>query len=354
MEKKIINEIYWVRAIACLAVVVIHSVNITLTNYEHTVAQFEEYFLIAVRFAAFFGTPAFVFISELLLARSYPNKVPHGFFLKRVKYLLFPFVFMGLVFAFITTDSLSGFIRESLFNVFLGGYTGYFILIIFQFYILHVFLHKFLKNWSPVKVILVSLIINVVYLSFFNFTEPLAIPLGDYIWQRGHWLPFVGWIFYFVLGYYCGKNYESLKELVIKYKKIIILFPMINLIIMFVLVRSDILPVVSSKRIDNLFYTSSVIGAIIFFSLYVKKVPHFILLISKYSFNIYLLHTFFLFYLPPIDFLNPLVYFIFAVAFSMFCSYTVAKLASPFQITQFLIGKPIPIPKQTKTQNSRG
>ncbi|WP_269758464.1 acyltransferase family protein [Thalassobacillus sp. C254] len=68
------------RAIACLAVVVIHSVNITLTNYEHTVSQFEEYFLIAVRFAAFFGTPAFVFISELLLARSYPNKVPHGFF----------------------------------------------------------------------------------------------------------------------------------------------------------------------------------------------------------------------------------------------------------------------------------
>lgn len=111
-EGRVINEIFWIRALACLAVAIIHSVNTTLMNYEDIISQPDNYILIAVRFAAFFGTPAFVFISEMLLAHVYPDNLPQGFFRKRIKYLLFPFIFIGIVFAFMLNQTWSGIGRD--------------------------------------------------------------------------------------------------------------------------------------------------------------------------------------------------------------------------------------------------
>ncbi|PYZ91967.1 adhesin [Salipaludibacillus keqinensis] len=343
-ESKVIKEIYWLRALACLAVVVTHAVNTTLSNYEMNIHQSEEYFLIALRFIAFFGTPAFIFISELLLAYSYPNGVPKGFFMKRVKFLLLPFAFMALVFAIITTDTLYAFMEQLVLNLFLGGYTGYFVLIIFQFYLLHIFAKKFLDKWPPFKVIAVSLVISSSYLAIFHFTNPPSFTFGEYIWQRGHWLPIFGWLFYFTLGYYCGKHYQLLIEKILPYKKLIYFMPFISISIVFLLVRSDILTVVSSKRIDYLIYTTAMIAVILLVAYQIKKVPKFVLFISKYSFNIYLLHTAFLYFFPYIDFVHPLLYFVLAMTMSITASVMVVKLSSLWTFSPYLVGKTLPIP----------
>jgi membrane-bound acyltransferase YfiQ involved in biofilm formation len=346
LSKQLINEAFWMRAIACLAVATTHAVDTTLANYEYSSNQLEEHLLILIRFMAYFGTPAFVFLSELLLARSYPNYVPHGFFKKRIKFLLIPFVSIGILFAFLITDSLQEALSQSFTHIFLGGYYGYFILIIFQFYILHVLLQKYLRNWSPKIALSIAFAINVLYLGFFNFTEPMNNAAAEYFWLRGYWVPFLGWIFYFVLGYYCGKNYEVLKEKLQEHKKKILILPFLSIALIVVLVLTEILHVVSSKRVDMLLYTMSMIFAIIVLTMNIDRVPVFIKVISKYSFNIYLLHKFFLYLMPTIDFLNPLLYFVFVYMVAVGASIILAKLLSKLKFSQYIIGKQLITPEE--------
>jgi membrane-bound acyltransferase YfiQ involved in biofilm formation len=345
-KDRVINEVFWIRAFACLAVVAIHTVYNTLENYEGIISKPDEYFLIAVRFAALFGTPAFIFISELLLARVYPDDLPKGFFVKRIKYLLFPFIFMGIIFALITNNTLEEIGAGILLNVFAGNYTGYFILVIFQFYILHYLFHKYLKRWNPVLTLAISLAINIIYLSVFNFFEPPQNMIGNYFWERGHWILFVGWIFYFVLGYYCGVHYHYIKRKIVQFKWIIIFFPLISIFVMVFLVRMDILTVVSSKRIDNIFYTIGVISLIVLFTHRLKNIPWPVLFISKYSFHIYLLHKVFLYYFPVMNDLSPLLYFGVSFVYAVGASVLFSYIVSSFSWTSFFIGKKLAVPNK--------
>ncbi|PSL42567.1 membrane-bound acyltransferase YfiQ involved in biofilm formation [Salsuginibacillus halophilus] len=345
---KVIHEVYWLRALACLAVVMVHAVNTTLEHYEFIIPKSEENILIAARFLVLFGTPAFIFISELLLAYAYPDQVPKGFFIKRVKFLLMPFAFMAFVFAVMTSESIGEFPSELALNLFLGGYTGYFILIIFQFYILHVCLHRYLKKVSPVLVLSAALMINTIYLGFFHVTSPPGIVLGEYIWERGHWLPFTGWVFYFALGYYAGRYYHQIMSRIVKLRYLLAGAAAVLLLFVFSLVVTDILDVVSSKRVDYILYTTAVVFAILAFTYRLKKVPLPVLVLSKYSFNVYLLHTVILHYLPKFEGLHPFLYFGLAVILSAGGSMLFAKFVSRFNITSYLIGKQIPVPNETR------
>jgi len=347
-KDRLINEVFWIRSFACLAVVVIHSVYTTLENYEGTISQTDEYILIAVRFAAFFGTPAFIFISELLLARVYPDDLPKGFFMKRTKYLLFPFIFMGIIFALMTNNTWEEIGSDIFLNVFAGNYTGYFILVIFQFYILHYLFHRYLNRWDPRITILISLVINVVYLAFFNFLDPPQNMVGNYFRKRGHWVLFIGWIFYFVLGYYCGVHYFYIKRIIVQFKWRIIFLPLISILMMMFLVRMDILTVVSSKRIDNIFYTIGIISLIVLFTHRLKNVPWPVLFISKYSFHIYLLHRVFLYYFPVMNDLSPLLYFVLSFVYAVGASILFSHIVSSFSWTPFFIGKKLSTPNKLK------
>ncbi|UTR09836.1 acyltransferase family protein [Evansella sp. LMS18] len=345
MNKKIIKEIFWLRALACLAVVTVHAVYTTLGHYEQRIGTFSEYILILLRFLAFFGTPAFVFISELLLSRSYPAGVPKGFFKKRVQFLLVPFLFMAVVYAVMLGNTWSETAERMLNNWFLAGFTGYFVLIIFQFYLLHVLLHKKLRTW-PAKIVLpAALLINGAYLAFFNFSEPANIIFADQIWRSAHWLPFTGWIFYFTLGYYAGRNYEEFLALLHRKKKLFFALPAVSMLLLIALVRTDILTVVSSKRIDILLYTTGMIGVIFILASYRKTVPGFIMTINKYSFNIYLLHNIFLYNLPFIKFMHPIIYFAFTFCIGVAAPIFISRLLSDWKYTPYLIGKTLPAPK---------
>ncbi|MQR87065.1 acyltransferase family protein [Bacillus megaterium] len=355
MNKKLVNEIFWLRSISCLAVVTIHSIQAGIGYYFTGENNIMVYFLHLFYAAALFGTPAFVFISEFLLAKSYPTTVPDGFIKKRIKFLMLPFIFMGIVYAFFEANNFSFKIltSEILKNIFFGDYVAWFILLILQFYLLHMLISKLLKKASPKIVLPITFIINVLYLSFFQFVNPIdIIPFNKYIWYRGYWIPFLGWIFYFTLGYYIGNNYKEYKHFLNKNKKLVLIMPAIVYCLLVGLKLSQILPESTSKRPDIPLYTLTIICFIFYVTPKIKTVPKLVMLISNYSFNIYLLHMIFIYIIKPLPSMNMITYTISLIFLSITCSILLANVINRWKFGKYLIGNTLSINIKKKLKDN--
>ncbi len=294
-EAKTIQEVFFLRCMACLSIVLLHAID-RIYGHVNTVPEL-------ITLLLTFGTPAFVFISEFVISRSYPIHTPRKFWEKRLKYILLPYVFFGIFYALSKAIEDWLFQQASFFQTFftlvwrhllIGDFQGYFILIIFQFYLLHMLFQRYIHRFDPKWVIAISLIVNILYLGIFNFTEIPNTPVLQYIWLQGHWLLFLGWIFYFSVAYYCGRNYQRFIQWLVKRQFWIYLFTLIYSLIPLVLTYKDILVVHSSKRIDMIFFTLSMILTLYLLAHKIKNIPYSIVRISKYSFGIYLLHPFFM------------------------------------------------------------
>lgn len=339
-NSKMINELFALRSIACLSIVFLHAVGIALESSGTLgLGTGTAYFFDSVNIFLYFGTPLFIFMSELLIAYSYRNKkIPGHFLSKRFKYIFLPFLFMALFYSLPYMSSFSEWSTKLFLNAIIGDFHGYFVLIIFQFYLLHMLLHRFLKNWNPKAVLFIAFIINAGYLAVFNFISPPLIMHGEYLWTRFYWVPFLGWIFYFVLGYYAGYYYESFLNFLQKYKQIILAAPVFTTALLLFLYHSDLLAVHSSKRVDIILHTTAVALFLFYVTGRMKKVPDFLVRISQYSFGIYLLHMFFI---SAIDFLyqqyplqlGP------AYIFILFIFSTGLSVVSIYYINQWKYGK---------------
>ena len=292
-----IKEIFMIRCISCLSVVLLHIISMVLmlqaealADISHTVDSF--------RTLLMFSTPAFIFISEFLLARSYPDGVPDGFLKKRGKVIFVPFLFIAAIDALLMTSAMGGevtflaFVQKYLANVFLGNFIGYFILVIFQFYLLHMCFHSFLQKASPKWVLSISFAVTAAYLSYFTFIQPPVVQ--EEAPFPFSWVPFPGWLFYFCLAYYCGKNYERFLALLERYRHAVYAAAAVTgcFIVAVSYFGQDI--AVTSKRPDILLYSTSIIFLCFHLFSKLKSVPKLIMMISNYSFSIYLLHAFIL------------------------------------------------------------
>ncbi|ATY27508.1 acyltransferase family protein [Bacillus velezensis] len=292
-----IKEIFVIRCLSCLSVVLLHVVSMVLMIQEESLAS-AAHTVDAFRTLLMFSTPAFIFISEFLLARSYPGGVPAGFLKKRGKVIFVPFLFIAAVDAILmksVAEEGAGFVSvigKFLENVFLGNFIGYFILVIFQFYILHMLLHRWLNNTSPVWVLSVSFIINAVYLAYFSIFHPPASSGLDSIFPF-FWVPFPGWVFYFCLAFYCGKEYPRFLALINQYRYAVYFSAAVSAILI-VAVSYISGGSISSKRPDIMIYAVSMIFLCFHLFSKLKKVPAIVMMISNYSFSIYLLHSYFL------------------------------------------------------------
>ncbi|MED4293012.1 acyltransferase family protein [Priestia megaterium] len=345
-NKGLINEFFWLRCIACLAVVMGHSFQSSYNYYVQSEEQIKSVYIDlyhVLYLGILFGTPVFVFISEFLLSKRYSLNVPKGFIKKRLKFLLIPYAFMSIMYALTEMNkwTIEDLIIESSKNIFFGDSTVYFILIIFQFYFLHLFFNKHLNRLSPKKVIPIAFLINVLYLSIFNFFSPPNFPYAEYVWEKGYWIPFTGWIFYFILGYYCGKNYNQFLVFLHKYKILVISMPVFSFIIVLLLSKFIVIIPWSSKRIDMILYSTSIILFIIYMSSRIKEVPKTVMFISRYSFSIYLLHQFFLMLFPYVKlptFLNMISYIFCIFVLSISGSVIISYLLNRFSFGQYLVG----------------
>lgn len=285
-----VEEIFFIRAIACLCVVLIHALTVIVWNFPPASDNVRSV-IVTGQLLLMFATPIFIFISEFILSYNYKTTVPAKFFKKRIQFILIPFVVMAFFYAWLTAapEGIEAVWARTVDNLFLAQYHGYFILIIFQFYLLHVFLARFLARLSPVPVIAVSLGVNAAYLIFFNFTEPM---LSADLWRFLYWIPFPGWLVYFVIGFYTGLYFEAFKKQVNKRKALILLFWLLSAAMVIAIYQNGFLTEISSKRVDVMFLTMSTILLLFLAAFHVKRVPRWIVLISQYSFGIYLLHPF--------------------------------------------------------------
>ncbi|MDO8224170.1 acyltransferase family protein [Bacillus cabrialesii] len=293
-----IKEIFVIRCISCLSVVLLHIISMVLmlqaealANISHTVDSF--------RTLLMFSTPAFIFISEFLLARSYPDGVPNGFLKKRGKVIFIPFLFIAAIDAMLMTSAMGGeitflaIVQKYLANVFLGNFIGYFILVIFQFYILHMIFHEYLKKASPKWVLSISFLVTAAYLSYFTAVSP--VPASE---ESGafpfFWVPFAGWLFYFCLAYYCGKEYKRFLALLNQYRWVVYGAALASAVLVVIVSYVGEIGMISSKRPDIMLYSTSMIFLCFHLFSKMKHVPKIIMFISNYSFSIYLLHAYFM------------------------------------------------------------
>jgi membrane-bound acyltransferase YfiQ involved in biofilm formation len=295
MKPKVIDELFLLRAVACLSIVLLHSI--------HRIYGDEALTIRLLTLLMTFGTPTFVFISEFILSHSYPHSLPKHFWGKRLSYILLPYVLFGIFYAGMKAVEASlttaaplaqTFVELSLRHILLGDYHGYFILIIFQFYCLHRWFQKYIQRYSAKLVLGVSLVVNLAYLGFFNFTDPMNFPYAAYIWSKLYWVPCLGWLFYFTLAYYCGRNYEAFKAGVRRRGLWIIAFLLVSSIVPLYLLQQGIIKDISSKRVDMLFFTVAMSLFLFYIGLWLKEIPRWILTISRYSFGIYLFHPLYL------------------------------------------------------------
>lgn len=317
--------IFWMRAIACLSVVMIHT--ITTTFYKFDMPN-HGYLLRLFQLLILYATPMFVFISEFLLAKQYKTKVKEGFIKQKLLTLGIPYILinLGLAYVYGHPHDFKDYLKSVEFMMFHGGTLTYFIVIIFQFYALHIFLAKYLVKLNPFKIIVMSLIITTFYWGIRTFVTPSSVVYLNWIWQREGWMICIGWLSYFFLGFYMGYYYKELMQNIQKYTIHIVSSVVIVTCIVIINYLSGFLTLVDSKRIDTPIYVTIIILLFFLIASYTKYVPKFFVFISNYSFSIYLVHYFIVHRLGMLHhhpFLNVIFTFTLTVTFAICITYVV-------------------------------
>ena len=122
----------------------------------------EGYLLRIFQLLLLYATPMFVFISEFLLAKQYKTKVKDGFFKQKLLTLGIPYIIinLGLAYVYGHPKNFEDYMDSVVFMMFHGGTLTYFIVIIFQFYLLHIVFAKHLVKLNPIKLVIYSLILH--------------------------------------------------------------------------------------------------------------------------------------------------------------------------------------------------
>ncbi len=331
------SVIFWMRIIACLSIVLIHAITTTFSKMDfvgHGTA------IRIFQLLLMFSTPLFVFISEFLLAKNYHVKTKPGFFKNKLIYLGIPYIVVNLAISYFyfepeTLDDYFGHVSNTMFH---GGAVTYFIVIIFQFYILHILFAKYIIKWKPIPVIIGATIFATLYWAFREFVPPSENPILGLFWGREGWMLFLGWISYFLLGFYTGIYYESLMKNIKKYTWLIIFGAILSAGILISNYLFGVSTWVESKRFDIPFYVTMVILLFFLFSSYVKYVPKFVLFISNYSFCIYLVHYFFVHDLGLLRADSSLRNIAFTFILTVTISVCLAYVFNLFKLGKFMVG----------------
>lgn len=287
---QLIRELFFLRAIACLSVVLIHAISYTYRIYELNNTQIM--YLKKIQIAFMYATPSFICISLIILSHSYKNKKPKNFWQKRWKFLMIPYFCIGLLYAITFHQQplqLTDFLVKLLRIYFLGEWVGYFVLIIIQFYGLYFLLDRLLQRCRPITMVTIGLIINFLYLHHVNFGVKIPF-LKEISFYKYFHLFFPSWLFYFMVGYYIGRNLKQFTQFLHRYRYFIFIGILINYILICYLIDQKILTSISSKRVDILFYTCLVLFGLYYIGSKIKRIPTILLLISQSSYGIYLLH----------------------------------------------------------------
>jgi membrane-bound acyltransferase YfiQ involved in biofilm formation len=341
-SSKVIKEMFVLRSIACLGIVLFNTLDTAIMHFNLTGAagySVTPAILHTIQMLLLFSTPMFIFISEFIISKSYRDSIPPGFLKKRAKYILIPYLTMAVLFSIIEVNvehaipSFKLYLYELAKNFLLADFFGYFLLVVFQFYLLHILFSKWISRRYSIKSVLIwSIGANILYLAIFNLIDLESLSFGNYyIISFLNKVPAIAWLGYFSLAFYCGRNYEVFIEKLGKHIKWVIALVILSAATMLILNDAGIIDRIYSKRFDVLFYTIGIIFMMVYYSKKLTRVPVVLVKVSQYSFGIFLLTRFFLYgvsQLAPVQYslTNLLFFIIIAFAVAIFGSIGITKL----------------------------
>lgn len=341
MNKKL--EITYARAFFCISIVALHSFP-GLINDPNT-SEFSKSLNSFLRILFLFATPSFIILSEILLSMRYSNGLPKGFFLKRIKFILIPYLLIGAFFSlniYLQSNETRSFFEIFTTYVLYGSWYGWFVIVIFQFYILHALFYKILNRLNPFIMLIITFLISITHSYLAYSHEPYLEWWIDFhpVYSRTA-IPY--WIFYFTFGYYFGKNYDYIMNIVKKYIWVLCGLWVLSTLPIFFTYKFMNVTYAQSNRFDIILYT--VLTFLIV--LYVMKVLGkykltLLLVISEVSFFVYLSHPLINSYLSRglASFVEiPILFLILMVIFTLGFSIGIAILLSHFPLSKYLIGR---------------
>lgn len=248
-----------------------------------------------VRVLLCFATPAFVMLSEALIARSYSHKLPEKFLSKRLKFILAPFI----AFAFIS-ELVKILVEGEAFNsmrlisYLLGQYHGWFVIVIIQFYVMHMVIVK-------LKLSQLSIILFSCFICYFHYKY-----VTPHIDHRDYKFLFTSWAAFFCCGYFIGRYYQQVIQFIKNNARLIYSLVVLSTFISalnFIYGGKE----VHSKLLENIPLTLSLFSLLLLIGL--RFGAHWwVQTVSRSSYGIYLAHwpiiVIYTTYLP----LNTLVY----------------------------------------------
>lgn len=282
-QKVIVPELIIIRALSCLAVVMMHSITMLIGDPEVNRG------LNTARLLLLFATPTFAYMSAFLIGYSKSGRSYGETIWLRVKYLLLPYLFFAVGYAAWQHYQWGAPLLDRIrYNV-LGGYHGYFVLVVFQFYLFHPLFRPILERVPAWAGVTAAGLVNIAYLAALNLGW-FSIPyLGFNAYRL---LP--AWFFYYVLGYYSGRDRNQFQVALRRY------WPLSAALLAgggALLLRNALggfMPDVTSQRFDVVPYAAGIILLAFPLAGRVRRIPALLNHVNRASFGIYLLHWFFL------------------------------------------------------------
>lgn len=330
------------RGIAIIAVIIIHSVGITINFYDSPYPyKYNLYFGIIMRQIVTSAVPIFLFISGYWVSKKQVKTLKDylSFLNNRLLRIIVPYLFWTFIAIVLKTVLTSYDITEE--NIFKMILTGsimppyYFIILISQFYIIYPLLQYAKGKNLHLLIFLINLVslIGMSYVKFANISPPninLLITI---------------WVYYFYMGMIMDKIPKPTKVIAV----VLCTSFLLQLIESFLLIKINVGHAFGTMKITSFVYSISLI--LFLYNLKNKSVflNKYSLLtrIGQVSFGIYFIHMFVQMVvdkvLKPIDVLfrfQP-IYQIISIGIVFSCSYLsilLCKKILPEKVTQKLLG----------------
>lgn len=273
---------------------------------DHHISHVQKMSYSFIQIVLLFATPCFIILSETLLGMRYSTYTPKNFFIKRVKFILVPYLFFGffVTFKLFIDESTNSSFWEIFFGIVIQGkFFGWFVLVIFQFYILHALFYKILSKANPIYLLLSSFLISFAH-SFLMYYNPTYLDLWD------KYYPFFNRtiIFYMAFNFFYLNVYLN-----------------------------------ESNRFDLLLFSSVSFVFIVYFAKALSKFNlNFILLISEISFFIYLSHQIIVDYISKslaVFVTQPILFFVLTTIFTLGFCIGLAIILSFIPYVRIVVGR---------------